>query len=138
MPNVVAMIDQKIATLEFKRGDWTAAGLTCFLYVNAHTPTAYDTLSDYSPTAVEGVIGLPVNFPSPSADNGDGTAIMRGDFLVFQPTGTSIVEDVVGWFVVRNDTGVPVLAQEYDDPVVGFGATLEGLVVVPQAIEGDL
>lgn len=138
MPKTVQMIAEKIRVLEYKRAAWTADGMTCFLFTNNHTPTAYDTLSDYTVCTVPGVSGLAVTWPTPASDQGDGTAALLGDWLLFQPSSITAGQTVYGWFAVRDSDGTVELAQLYDTPITGFGATLDGLVVVPKTVEADI
>lgn len=126
---LVASIAEKIKQLAGKRARWTADGQTAWLYVNDHDPTPYDDLTDYNPTSVEGVSGQPTSWPYPPQDNGDGTAILRGGYLAYTPTGTGVVETIVGIFFVDDSTGAFAFAERFEFPVVDFGATLEPVIV---------
>lgn len=135
---LVAAIAEKIAQLQDKVDRWTADGMTCYLFTNDHTPTPYDTLSDYSPCAVEGIAGIALSWPYPPADQGDGTAQVRGVPVSFTPTGTGTVEDVYGFFCVNNTTGEFQFAMRRDSPFEGFGSTLEPFVVAPFYTDADI
>jgi hypothetical protein len=136
--DLVAAIAEKLRRLERNRSAWTSDGMTAFLYTNAHTPTAYDTLADYSPCAVDGITGIAVVWPTPAADQGDGTAKLIATFLSFQPTGTSTQQDVIGYFCVRDSDGTFQFAEEFTEPVLNFGSDLEPIVVSPQYSSEDV
>lgn len=138
MAKMVAMIAEKLAQLADKRSRWVANGMTVFLFTNNHTPTAYDTLSDYSACAVDGIGGLAASWPYPPADQGDGNAQLRGVPLTYTPTGTGVVQDVYGWYAVDNSTGLLQFAQKRSAPLLNFGSTLEPLTVVPFYLDEDI
>lgn len=134
---MVTTIGEKILLLNIKRDRFNARGQTVWLYTNNHTPTAYDTLSDYAPTTVDGVSGQPVDWDTPAYDVGDGRARMDAVFAEFVPTGTSVVETVRGYFVVDNTSSLLVYAEKFTTPIPNFGATLQPITLVPRYVEAD-
>lgn len=137
MPAIVIQIGEKVELLELKRARFNSQGQTAWLFVNDHMPGAYDTLANYSPTAVQGVGGQPLGWPAPAYDGGDGNAYMVGAYIAFQPTGILIVETVYGYYVTDNTTGLFVYAQRLAAPIANFGATLIPIVFSPRFKEVD-
>jgi hypothetical protein len=136
--SVVAAIAEKIRRLDASRARWNADGMTCWLFRNDHTPDPYDSLGDYDTCAVHGITGLAVSWPYPAADKGDGDSWVRGVTLTFQPTDTSIQEDVYGWFTTSDSDGTFQFAERFDTPFLAFGSTLEPIVLAPQITSADI
>lgn len=136
--SLVTAISEKIEQLTEKIARWNANGQTARLYVNNHVPTPYDTLADYTPCTVPGVNPLPTTWPFVPADDGDGTASVRGAVVQWTPSMIASGQDVYGVVFVDDVSGQFQYAQKFATPFLGFGATLDPITVLPVYQDDDI
>lgn len=133
MPNLVIMDNQLLRKLSVLRLDWQTQDQLAFLYQNDRVPQPTDNTTNYTPCTYDGASGQSVRWTDLPVIAGPGEAYMRGEPLIFQPTGTTIASQVYGYFVVSvTQAGLVIYAQRFDGAPFVIGNTTDPITVLPE------
>lgn len=137
MANLVIMSEMVVLKLNKLRVDWNAQQQVCMLYRNDKSPTPSDTAADYQPAIYDGASSQIVRWTNAAQLVAPGVASIRGESLIFQPTGTVLNSNVYGYYVISaREGGRLIYAQRLVDTAPWrIGDTLDPITLIPQWLE---